>query len=79
MGAVILGHADIYAHSGGQFEWDNCAPAIVAEAAGLHVSRCDGSPMRFNYPDPWSPDFVFSRQEFADGAMDALANAIRYR
>src|SRR5690606_14098277 len=31
--AVVRGEADIYLHSGGQFEWDNCAPVAVAAAA----------------------------------------------
>ena len=30
--AVVLGQAEIYLHSGGQFEWDNCAPVAVARA-----------------------------------------------
>ncbi|GIT45623.1 MAG: hypothetical protein Ct9H300mP12_02080 [Acidimicrobiales bacterium] len=42
--AVVRGEVDCYVHSGGQFEWDNCAPAAVALAAGLHASRIDGSP-----------------------------------
>ena len=33
------GEADVYAHAGGQYEWDSCAPVAVALAAGLHVSR----------------------------------------
>ena len=24
--AILRGEADIYLHSGGQYEWDNCAP-----------------------------------------------------
>ncbi|MGY9073127.1 MAG: 3'(2'),5'-bisphosphate nucleotidase CysQ [Acidimicrobiales bacterium] len=75
--AVVLGHVDIYAHSGGQYEWDNCAPAIVAMAAGCHASRCDGSEMTFNHPDPWLPDFVICRPEFAEDVMGALDEAIR--
>lgn len=74
--AVVLGHADIYAHSGGQYEWDNCAPAAVALAAGLHASRCDGSPLDYNYEDPWLPDLVICRPEFADDALAALRRAI---
>ena len=30
--AVVRGEADIYLHTGGQYEWDNCAPAAVALA-----------------------------------------------
>jgi 3'(2'), 5'-bisphosphate nucleotidase len=74
--AVVMGHADIYAHSGGQFEWDNCAPAVVAMAAGCHASRCDGSPLTYNHADPWLPDLVICRPEFADQTMAALAKAI---
>ncbi|MEC9089243.1 MAG: 3'(2'),5'-bisphosphate nucleotidase CysQ [Actinomycetota bacterium] len=74
--AVVLGHADIYAHSGGQYEWDNCAPAAVALAAGLHASRCDGSPLDYNYEDPWLPDLLICRQEFKDEAVAALRRAI---
>ena len=74
--AVVLGHADIYAHSGGQYEWDNCAPAAVALAAGLHASRCDGSPLDYNYEDPWLPDLLICRTEFADDALAALRRVI---
>ena len=37
--AVVRGEADIYLHSGGQYEWDSCAPVAVARAAGLHPHR----------------------------------------
>jgi 3'(2'), 5'-bisphosphate nucleotidase len=63
--AVVLGQADIYAHAGGQYEWDSCAPVAVAAAAGLHVSRIDGSPLRYNRPDPWLPDLLICRPELA--------------
>ena len=70
--AVVLGDADIYAHSGGQYEWDNAAPAAVAMAAGLHVSRLDGSPLRYNRPDPWLPDLLICRMDLADPVLSAL-------
>ena len=50
--AVVRGEADVYAHGGGQYEWDSAAPVGVAAAAGLHVSRLDGSPLVYNQPDP---------------------------
>ncbi len=71
--AVVLGEADIYAHSGGQYEWDSCAPAAVAMAAGLHVSRIDGSELRYNQPDPYLPDLLICRPELAEEALRALA------
>jgi 3'(2'), 5'-bisphosphate nucleotidase len=70
--AVVLGEADIYAHSGGQYEWDSCAPVAVAAAAGLHVSRIDGSPLRYNQPDPYLPDLLICRPEYADPVLAAL-------
>lgn len=70
--AVVRGAADIYAHSGGQYEWDSCAPVAVAAAAGLHVSRIDGTPLRYNSPDPYLPDLLICRPELAELAVKAL-------
>jgi 3'(2'), 5'-bisphosphate nucleotidase len=67
--AVVLGLADVYAHSGGQYEWDSAAPVGVAAAAGLHVSRLDGSPLQYNRPDPWLPDLLICRPELADAIL----------
>ncbi len=71
--AVVRGEADVYAHSGGQYEWDSCAPVAVAAAAGLHASRLDGSPLRYNNADPYLPDLLICRPELAQPSLDALA------
>ena len=71
--AVVRGEADVYAHSGGQYEWDSCAPVAVAAAAGLHVSRLDGSALRYNNADPYLPDLLICRPELAGPALEALA------
>jgi 3'(2'), 5'-bisphosphate nucleotidase len=71
--AVVRGEADIYLHTGGQREWDNCAPVAVAEATGLHVSRVDGSPMRYNNADTSLPDLLICRPELANIALKAVA------
>lgn len=70
--AVVTGQADVYAHSGGQYEWDSAAPVAVARAAGLHASRLDGSPLRYNRPDPWLPDLLVCRADLAERVLDAL-------
>lgn len=70
--AVILGEADIYVHDGGMYQWDSAAPAAVAQAAGLHVSRIDGSPLVYNQRDVWLPDFLVCRPELAERVLDAL-------
>ncbi len=70
--AVVRGSADAYVHAGGQYEWDNCAPVGVALAAGLHCSRLDGSPIVYNQPEPYMPDFVICRSELAEPMLAAL-------
>lgn len=71
--AVVCGEAEIYAHGGGQYEWDNAAPVVVARAAGLHVSRLDGSELLYNQRDPWSPDLLICRVELAQAVLALLA------
>ncbi len=70
--AVVRGEADIYLHTGGQYEWDNCAPAAVARAAGLHVSRADGSPLRYNNADTYLPDLLIARPEHAQRVLEVM-------
>jgi 3'(2'), 5'-bisphosphate nucleotidase len=73
--AVLRGEADIYLHTGGQYEWDNCAPAAVAIAAGLHASRADGSPLRYNNADTYLPDLLICRKEHASKVLEVLRAA----
>ena len=73
---VVLGDAHAYIHAGGQYEWDSAAPVAVAVAAGLHVSRLDGSQPRYNQRDPSLPDLVVCRPELASTLRRAIASAI---
>lgn len=73
--AVVCAEADVYAHTGGQYEWDSCAPVAVALAAGLHASRLDGSPLVYNTAEPYIPDLIICRPEFASPALAAVAQA----
>ncbi|MEH6700130.1 MAG: 3'(2'),5'-bisphosphate nucleotidase CysQ [Parasphingorhabdus sp.] len=70
--AVVRGEAEIYLHSGGQFEWDSCAPVAVASAYGLHCSRIDGSPLVYNQQDTYMPDLLICRTEWADKVFALL-------
>lgn len=74
--AVVRGEADIYLHTGGQYEWDNCAPVAVAQAAGLHVSRVDGSAIRYNNADTYLPDLLICRRELADEVLRLAAECL---
>jgi 3'(2'), 5'-bisphosphate nucleotidase len=73
--AVVRGEADAYVHAGGQYEWDSAAPVAVAAAAGVHVSRLDGSPLAYNRADPWLPDIVVCRPELAADVLRVTAAA----
>ncbi len=72
--AVVRGEADIYLHSGGQYEWDNCAPVAVALGHGLHASRIDGSPLVYNQADTYMPDLLICRPGHAATVLGLLAS-----
>ena len=74
--AVVRGEADIYLHTGGQYEWDSCAPAAVAAAYGLHISRVDGSALVYNQADMYMPDLLICRKEHATQVL-ALVIGLR--
>ena len=70
--AVVRGEADIYLHTGGQYQWDNCAPVAVALAAGLHCSRVDGAPIVYNAAETSLPDLLICRMELVEQVFTAL-------
>ncbi|MDX6224874.1 MAG: 3(2), 5-bisphosphate nucleotidase [Frankiales bacterium] len=71
--AVVRGEAEVYVHSGGQYQWDSAAPVAVALAAGLHASRVDGSPLVYNEPDLRLPDLVVCVPALAEAVLGAIA------
>ena len=71
--AVVRGEAEIYLHTGGQYEWDSAAPAAVALAHGLHASRIDGSPLTYNNRDTYMPDLLICRPEWAERVLAEVA------
>lgn len=70
--AVVAGDADVYVHASGLYEWDVCAPAAVAAAAGLHVSTLDGDPIIYNKPYPVVDGLVICRPELAAATLAAV-------
>jgi 3'(2'), 5'-bisphosphate nucleotidase len=74
--AIVRGEAEIYLHTGGQFEWDSCAPAAVAAAHGLHISRVDGSPLIYNQRDVYMPDLLICRPEWADRVLQIVSTLV---
>ena len=74
--AVLLGQGDIYLHAGGQYEWDNCAPAAVALAAGLTATRINGAALGYNNADPSLPDLLICPEAIAPHVHAALARTV---
>lgn len=70
--AVVRGEADIYLHTGGQYEWDSMAPVAVALAHGLHCSRIDGTPLRYNREDVYLPDLLICPKALAGQVLAPL-------
>lgn len=70
--AIVRGEADIYLHSGGQYEWDNCAPAAVAQAHGLHCSRIDGQPLLYNQRDTYLPDLLICHPQDVQSILELV-------
>jgi 3'(2'), 5'-bisphosphate nucleotidase len=71
--AVVMGEAEVYLHSGGQHEWDSCAPVAVARAHGLHCSRIDGSPLVYNQANTFMPDLLVCRPDLAERVLAEVA------
>jgi 3'(2'), 5'-bisphosphate nucleotidase len=69
--SVVLGQTDAYLHSGRMKEWDSAAPVAVARAAGLHVSRLDGSELEFNTPERLTLDLLVCHPSLTDRLLDA--------
>lgn len=70
--AVLLGEADAYVHAGGFYEWDTAAPVAVAQAAGFHASRTDGSELVYNRADPLMPDILVCPLVLAGVLLEAI-------
>ncbi|CAN5392086.1 3'(2'),5'-bisphosphate nucleotidase CysQ [soil metagenome] len=75
--AILRGEADIYLHTGGQYEWDSCAPVAVAAAHGLHVSRADGRPLSYNQADVFLPDVLICQPQWAKRVVELVRECAR--
>ncbi len=71
--SIIDGHNDVYLHVGGMRQWDSCAPVAAALGCGLHASRVDGGPLRYNGADVNLPDLLVCRPEWAEKVLAAVA------
>jgi 3'(2'), 5'-bisphosphate nucleotidase len=72
--ALLAGEAEIYLHSGGQSQWDSCAPVAIAVAAGFDATRLSGEPLIYGGDDPELPDLVVSHPDVTPRLRAALAD-----
>jgi 3'(2'), 5'-bisphosphate nucleotidase len=72
--SILLGDADAYVHRGRMKEWDSAAPVAVARAAGLHVSRLDGSALTYNKADRLTMDLLICQPSLAEPLLEACAH-----
>jgi len=70
--ALLAGEAEVYLHSGGQWQWDSCAPVAIAVAAGLSATLLDATRLVHGGSDPALPDLVISHPAVAHRVGDAL-------
>jgi 3'(2'), 5'-bisphosphate nucleotidase len=68
---VVNGSVDLYVHDSALYEWDVCAPALVAQAAGLFVSDLEGEPFVFNKRRPVVRGMMICPPELAAEALAA--------
>lgn len=73
--AVVRGQADAYVQDGALPERSVAGAYAVARAAGLHLSRLDGTPVRFNQAAPWVEDLLVCRAELADDLLRVLGRS----
>lgn len=69
---VMNGQADVYVHDGPLYEWDVCAPAAVALAAGLDCVKTTGEPIVFNKLRPVVDSLLICRPEFTQQVIATL-------
>jgi 3'(2'), 5'-bisphosphate nucleotidase len=74
--ALLRDEADIYVHSGGQYEWDSAAPVAVVQAHDWSAVRLDGSPLQYNQRSTFLPDLLICRPNMLDQVLRVLTKVI---
>lgn len=72
---LLMGEADIYAHTVGLKEWDTCAPETIARALGWWVGRLRGDEHRYNQPDPKNHELVVCRKSHRAAVLAAVQSS----
>jgi 3'(2'), 5'-bisphosphate nucleotidase len=72
---LLVGEADVYAHTVGLKEWDTCAPETVARALGWSVTKLRGEEHAYNQKNPRNHELLVCRPAWRERLMAALAES----
>ncbi len=71
--ALLTGEAQVYVHSGGQSQWDSCAPVAISLAAGFDATRLNGDPFNYGSTDVSLPDLLITHPAVTPQVREELA------
>lgn len=75
--ALAAGEIDgVVTSTGGEKEWDTCAPELIVREAGGTVTDGDGRPLRYNQPDIGRPRGIVASNGRRHADLLALVPAI---
>jgi 3'(2'), 5'-bisphosphate nucleotidase len=72
---LLVGEADLYAHTVGLKEWDTCAPEAVARALGWSVSKLRGEEHAYNQKNPKNHELLVCRPALKERLLAALRDS----
>ena len=70
---ILEGHADVYVHTTGFYEWDIAAPLAVAIAGGLVVCDIKGKPLQLNQENLRVDNVIVCKPELLEVVLQAVS------
>ena len=70
---ILEGHADVYVHTTGFYEWDVAAPLGIAIAGGLVVCDILGNPLKLNQENVRVENVIICRPELLKVVLQAVS------
>ena len=70
---ILEGHADVYVHTTGFYEWDVAAPLAIAIAGGLSVCDILGNPLKLNQENVRVDNVIICRPELLKVVLQAVS------
>jgi 3'(2'), 5'-bisphosphate nucleotidase len=70
---ILDGHADVYVHTTGFYEWDIAAPLGIAVAGGLAVCDILGNPLKLNKENVRVENVIICRPELLKVVLQAVS------